>query len=61
MFAVHEVVTGLLEHFLDLSGTKGKAGDDTLDVVALFHGDDSHLVFFIYPHEEVFTLIVKDS
>jgi len=58
---VHEVGAFSLEDFLDLLGTSSESGDDGFDVIALLHGDDSHLVLFVDPDEKVGVVVVVDS
>ena len=58
---VHEVVTFGLQAGLDGGGGLGESFDDSLDIVTLFHGDDSHLIFFIDPDEKVFVVVVEDT
>ena len=58
---VHEVVTFGLQAGLDGGGGLGESFDDSLDIVTLFHGDDSHLIFFIDPNEKVFVVVVEDT
>ena len=57
----HEVCVVLLEHFLDLLGALGESGDDALDVVALLHRDDAHLILLVHPDKEVLRLVVENS
>merc|ERR1712032_846733 len=45
-------------HSLDATG---KTGEDSLDVAALLHGDDPHLVLLVHPQEEGLGLVVEDS
>jgi len=61
VLGVHEVGAFGLEDFLDLGGTLSESGDDRFDVIAFLHGDDSHLVLFIDPDEEVGGFVVEDS
>ena len=58
---VHEVVTFGLQASLNGGGGLGESFDDSLDIVTLFHGDDSHLIFFIDPDEKVFVVVVEDT
>jgi len=61
VLGVHEVGAFSLEDFLDLLGTFSESGDDGFDVIALLHGDDSHLVLFVDPDEKVGVVVVEDS
>merc|ERR1719278_2171224 len=57
-----KVLAGLsldrVSHSLDATG---KTGEDSLDVAALLHGDDPHLVLLVHPQEEGLGLVVEDS
>jgi len=61
VLGVHEVSAFSLEDFLDLLGTISESGDDGFDVIALLHGDDSHLVLFVDPNEKVGVVVVEDT
>ena len=61
VLGVHEVGAFGLEDLLDLLGTSSESGDDGFDVIALLHGDDSHLVLFVDPDEKVGVVVVEDS
>ena len=61
VLGVHEVGAFSLEDLLDLRGTFSESGDDGFDVIALLHGDDSHLVLFVDPDEKVGVVVVEDS
>merc|ERR1719288_551242 len=39
----------------------GKTGEDSLDVAALLHGDDPHLVLLVHPQQEDLGLVVEDA
>ena len=39
----------------------GKTGEDSLDVTALLHGDDPHLVLLVHPQQEGLGLVVEDA
>merc|ERR1712012_382341 len=41
-----------LDGLLDSLDTAGEAGEDSLDVSALLHGDDTGLVFLVDPEKE---------
>merc|ERR1712190_96187 len=41
--------------------TTSKTSKDTLDITALFHGDDSHLVLLVDPEKEGLGSVVEDS
>merc|ERR1719291_758039 len=57
-----KVLAGLsldrVSHSLDATG---KTGEDSLDVAALLHGDDPHLVLLVHPQQEGLGLVVEDS
>merc|ERR1719356_1238490 len=50
-----------LDGLLDGLDTAGKAGEDSLDVAALLHGDDTGLVLLIDPEKEGLGVVVEDS
>merc|ERR1719310_1504424 len=50
-----------LDRLLDGLDTAGEAGEDSLDVAALLHGDDTGLVLLIDPEKEGLGVIVEDS
>ena len=57
-----KVLAGLsLDGVSDSLDATGKTGEDSLDVAALLHGDDSHLVLLVHPQEEGLGLVVEDS
>ena len=57
-----KVLAGLsLDGVSDSLDATGKTGEDSLDVAALLHGDDSHLVLLVHPQEEGLGGIVEDS
>merc|ERR1712216_414370 len=58
---VHEVLALSLEHLADGVARGGEANEDVLNVVALLHGDDAHLVLLVDPAEEVLILVVEDA
>ncbi len=45
----------------NLLDSLGQAGEDTLDISSLLHGDDAGLVLLVDPHEEGLGVIVEDS
>merc|ERR1719458_1392683 len=47
-----------VSHSLDATR---ETGEDTLDVAALLHGDDPHLVLLVHPQEEGLGGVVEDS
>merc|ERR1712012_1491430 len=50
-----------LDGLLDGLDTAGETGEDSLDVSALLHGDDTGLVLLIDPEKEGLGVIVEDS
>ena len=50
-----------LDRLLDSLDTAGQAGEDSLDISSLLHGDDSGLVLLIDPQQEGLGVIVEDS
>lgn len=61
MLRVHEVVSLVLQALLNLSSRLGESLDDLLDVVALLHRHNSHLIFLVDPDEEVLVVVVEDT
>jgi len=51
----------LLDRLLDGLDTAGEASEDSLDVSALLHGDDTGLVLLVDPQKEGLGVIVEDS
>ena len=50
-----------LDRVSDSLDATGKTGEDSLDVAALLHGDDPHLVLLVHPQQEGLGLVVEDS
>ena len=77
MVVVHEVIALVLQTLLDGRCCFGKALDNTLDVVTLFHWDDSHLIFLeidfwpisnwkiesylVNPNKKILIVVMEDS
>jgi len=61
MVVVHEVGTVGDEDILDGSGGVAESLEDSADVVSLLHGDDSGVVLFVDPDEEVSGIVVEDT
>ena len=61
MVVVHEVVTFLLQDLLDTFSGSRESVEDFDDGSTLLHGDNSHLIFFIDPDEEVLGFVVEDT
>ena len=56
------VLAGLrLDGLLDSLDTAGQAGEDSLDVSSLLHGDDAGLVLLIDPEQEGLGVVVEDT
>ena len=56
------VLAGLrLDGLLDGLDAAGQAGEDSLDVTALLHGDDAGLVLLVDPEQEGLGVVVEDS
>lgn len=49
------------ESLLHLPDGGRPARENVLDVTSLLHGDDSHVVLLVHPHEEVLLGVVEDS
>ena len=58
---MHEVVAFLLKDLLDALGSGSESLEDLDDGSALLHGDNSHLILFVDPDEEVFGFVVVDT
>ena len=50
-----------LDGLLDGGDAAGQAGEDSLDVAALLHGDDAGLVLLVDPQQEGLGVVVEDS
>jgi len=62
LFRQGEVLAALsLDRLSNSSDTTCETSEDTLDVTALLHRDDSHLILFIDPEEEGLGFIVEDT
>merc|ERR1719150_1659262 len=56
------VLAGLrLDGLLNGLDAAGQAGEDSLDVTALLHGDDAGLVLLVDPEQEGLGVVVEDS
>ena len=55
------VVVGELGELLDRSSCTGESIEDSSDVGAWLHGDDSELILLVYPHKESLFVVVEDS
>merc|ERR1719198_23938 len=61
MVVVHEVESCGLKGVSNDIGGLGESLEDVDDVVTLLHGDDTHVVLFVDPDEEVLGLVVEDT
>merc|ERR1719158_1460236 len=62
LFRQGEVLAALsLDRVSNSSDTTGETSEDTLDVTALLHRDDSHLILLIDPEQEGLGFIVEDT
>ena len=61
MLIPHEFLAILLNGLLKASKTITKSSEDIFHVSSLLHGDDSSVVFFVHPDQEVLVLIVPDT
>merc|ERR1711983_160158 len=50
-----------LDTISDGLDTTGEAGEDSLDIASLLHGDDTSLILLVDPHKEGLGVIVEDS
>jgi hypothetical protein len=57
----HNLVSALLEVRLELLEAIAESGEDCLHVAVLLHGNDSEVIFFVDPNEEVLLIIVPDT
>jgi len=57
----HELVAGLLDGVLELVETIAPSGEYLVHVTVLLHGDDSDVVLFVDPDEEVLGSVVPDT
>jgi len=62
LFVQHEVFSGFFfDRLLDSFDTISKPFEDSLDITTFFHGDDTKLIFFIYPGKESLCVIMEDT
>ena len=61
MVVEHEVLSVLGEALLNLRRGVGETDEDGGDIGAGLHGDDTHLILFVNPSEEVLGLVVEDT
>merc|ERR1712166_809495 len=61
MLGVHEVTSVSGEDLLDGGSGVAESLEDGVDVVTLLHGDDSGVILFVNPNEEVLGLVVEDT
>jgi len=50
---------GELSNLLNLTCCSGESGKDSTNVSSLLHGNDSELIFFIYPDKESLFVVVE--
>jgi len=55
------VIMGELADFLNGCSSSAKSVEDSLDVGAWLHGNDSQLIFFIDPDKECLFIVVEDT
>ena len=55
------VIPGELCDRLDLGGGSAQSLEDSFDVSALLHGDDSQLILFVDPDEESLVVVMEDT
>jgi hypothetical protein len=58
---VHKVITFSFEYFLYDSGGFSESSENSLDVVTLLHGDNTHVILFINPNKEIFLGIMENT
>lgn len=61
MFVPHNFVSIFLKVGFEFLQTVTESGEDFLDVTTLFHWDNTEMIFFVDPNEEVFGFIVPDT
>ena len=61
MFVPHNFVSVFLKVGFEFLQTVTESGEDFLDVTTLFHWDNTEMIFFVDPNEEVFGFIVPDT
>jgi hypothetical protein len=61
MVGVHEVGTVSDEDFLDSGGGVTESLEDGVNVITLFHGDNSGVVLLVDPDKEVLGLVVENT
>jgi len=61
MLVPHNLVSALLEVGLEFLETIAESRKDSLHITVLLHWNDSEMVFFVNPNEEVLFVIVPNS
>jgi hypothetical protein len=61
MFVPHEFVTGFLDSGFELVKTVAPAGEYLVHVTVLLHRDNTDVIFFVNPDEEVLGGVVPDT
>ena len=52
---------GELDDGLNVCSRAGKSVENSVDVSALLHRDDTELILFVNPHKESFFFVVEDT
>ena len=52
---------GELDYSLNMCGGAGKSVENSVDVSALLHRDDTELILFVNPHKEGLFFVVEDT
>ena len=48
-------------YLLNLRGSVGESGNDSLDIITFFHRYDVYLILFVNPDKEVLSIVVVDT
>jgi hypothetical protein len=55
------LIVGELDDGLNVCGGAGKSVENSVDVSALLHRDDTELILFVNPHKEGLFFVVEDT
>lgn len=61
MVVLHKRTTILFENFFDNFGCVCETLEDGVDVVALLHRHDTHLILLVAPDEEILVFVLEDT
>ena len=61
MLVPHNFIATFLEVGFELLQTVAESGEDGLHVTILLHRNDSEMIFFVDPDEEILLVVVPDT